>query len=203
MQRAVAVGLLALLAAPNVAEVAGPKGSGVVGAAIGVEAGQTLEATPPVSSDGEEYGDKVGSQNKVVQEVDALPATRQKTIAIGAGVVGVLSIVGPSSWVRFFLAAIGSLVGGLAVGGCYLYVRVPPASHLYMDTMFYMLSGKGCATHDPHFPAYVLWATFFLFGLIRWKLRLECGLYTEVVDIPIDSDLQQPLEPPPPPPRSA
>mmetsp|Transcript_124180 Transcript_124180/g.359122 ORF Transcript_124180/g.359122 Transcript_124180/m.359122 type:complete len:300 (+) Transcript_124180:83-982(+) len=156
---------------------------------------QAPEKQPPVET-GTEYGDRVADENPLVNDLDTLK--HQKWLAIAVGVLGALAVVGPSCYVRFFLATVGSCVAGLLVGSCYLYLKVPPESHLFLDTVFYLINGDGFhfnkgELHDQHMPAYALWATFFVLGMLRWKFRWECAFYEVVDEVQLRGTIRQPL----------
>lgn len=111
---------------------------------------------------------------------------RQKKIAVALGIIGLLSVVGPRSWVRFFLSLVGSFVGGLLVSACYVLFKLPPQSHLYADAVSELMAGKGLhlnaqGLHDPHAAAYGIWCAVFILGMMRWYFKWECAL-CEVVD---------------------
>lgn len=116
----------------------------------------------------------------ILEYVDALPA--QGALAMLAGTLGAFSIAGPSSFVRFFLAVVGSAVGGLMVGGCASYFA--GFSPFLLGSMGRLLHGYGTIAE------YVLWFSLFFLGILRWFSGWECGLYAVVEEIEMDDQGQ-------------
>lgn len=151
--------------------------------------------------------DGMDSSNPAVVKIDALP--HQKAIAIVAAVLGGLSVVGPSSYVRFFLTLFGSAVGGLMVASCYSFIREPPADHEWLSAVFALIEVQG--SFHTHLHAYMIWGGFLALGLLRWLTRWECGFYDVVEEVQMGPDgrptvtalLRKPLLPPVPPPPPA
>mmetsp|Transcript_25941 Transcript_25941/g.39438 ORF Transcript_25941/g.39438 Transcript_25941/m.39438 type:complete len:189 (-) Transcript_25941:403-969(-) len=112
--------------------------------------------------------------NPVIKFVDDQP--HQKWIAIAAAVIGALAVIGPSSFVRFFLSLFGSTVAGLFCASCYVFFTAPPASKCWLDVIIILLSGE-----KYNKVAYLIWLGVSALGLLRWITGWECGFY-EVVD---------------------
>jgi len=132
----------------------------------------------------------IDSENPVVALIDEAP--HQKYIAIGAAVVGLCSVIGPSSFVRAFLALVGSALGGLMCASCYLYIKAPPASHLWLDAVIVLFNPLGVHTLMEHKHAYMIWAGATTLGLLRWWCQCECGCYEYVDEMCVDAKSGRP-----------
>lgn len=104
---------------------------------------------------------------------DSIPG--QGAVALAAGALGVLAVAGPSSYVRCFLAIVGSFTAGLFASACASYFSGVAASPFWMDAVYTLLKGNGSVAE------YVLWGTLLFLGILRWATGWECGLY-DVVD---------------------
>jgi len=101
-------------------------------------------------------------------------------------VLGACSIIGPSSFVRLFLAFFGSVMSGLLCASCYLYISAAPASHLWLDAVFVLVNPLGEHPLQEHKYAYMIWAGVTTLGLLRWYCGWECGFYDVVDEMRVD-----------------
>lgn len=97
--------------------------------------------------------------------VDAL--LHQRDIAAAGGLAGALSVFGPSSYTRPFLALAGSAVGGLMAASSVSIIAKDLQGHapqdpLMVDAMLRLLGGAG----EPRW--YYIWAAAVVLGAIRW-----------------------------------
>lgn len=115
--------------------------------------------------------DKVGP---VGAWVSALP--HQEALAWLVGILGLLSVFGPSTYTRFFLSVSGSAVGGLMVGACFGFF-VGAASNggpTWLDCVEALVKGDG------ELVGYVMWAIMMALGTSRWLFGFNCGPYASV-----------------------
>jgi len=91
--------------------------------------------------------------------------------------MGLLSVAGPSTFVRCYLAIVGSAVGGLMVGACASYFSGFSGSPFWIDGVRSILSGRGSIVE------YLLWFTLLVLGFLRWLTGWECGLYAVVDEV--------------------
>uniref|UniRef100_A0A7S1PXL6 Uncharacterized protein n=1 Tax=Alexandrium catenella TaxID=2925 RepID=A0A7S1PXL6_ALECA len=111
-----------------------------------------------------------GTQADHVEDwVNALP--HQKALTCTMGVLAALSIVGPSSYTRPFLALSGSAVGGLLIASVAIvaYGDFTGDKHdtMWLDAMLTLLRGSGDTSW------YCVWAVVVLIGAIRLCLRID------------------------------
>mmetsp|Transcript_110748 Transcript_110748/g.319982 ORF Transcript_110748/g.319982 Transcript_110748/m.319982 type:complete len:231 (+) Transcript_110748:98-790(+) len=117
----------------------------------------------------------------------------QKALAITGLVMGVLSILGPSSFVNFFFALVGSAVASLFVAAFANITAGFSGSPFWFDSIWAMTGGRGSALE------YVTWAALFSLGMLRWYTGWECGIYAvgDEVELEIEGTfvLEKPLLP--------
>jgi len=102
--------------------------------------------------------------------VDAQP--HQQALAAVAGALGLLSICGPSTFTRLFLAIAGSSVGGLMVASSVAVAKMElkgqgAQSVLISDEALVILGGGGTII------GYSIWGTVVLIGVLRWILQCD------------------------------
>mmetsp|Transcript_12794 Transcript_12794/g.39536 ORF Transcript_12794/g.39536 Transcript_12794/m.39536 type:complete len:359 (+) Transcript_12794:74-1150(+) len=102
--------------------------------------------------------------------VDSLP--HQRALALAVGVLGALSILGPSTYTRPFLALVGSAVGGLLVASAASVAWTVMTGHasdqpMWLDSALVLLGGKGDMCW------YCIWGTALLLGAIRFCLQWD------------------------------
>jgi len=126
-----------------------------------------------------EYSGKVAMPSPVVKYFRAWQ--RQKILALLAGVMGVVSIVGPSSYVRFFLTVVGSTAAGLMVSSCLVFFSMAwhggGEGFTWIDTLVIELDGNGSRMEN------WLWLVVFMLGILRWALGVECSLFDIIDDV--------------------
>jgi len=101
----------------------------------------------------------------------------QQTIAIVVGIMGLLSVLGPSTYTRAFLAITGSAVGGLMVGGCFSFFF---SGQSWLNSVRHLLDGTGGLV------GYLAWAIMLSLGIVRWLVGFNCALYACVDEVEID-----------------
>merc|ERR1711971_1468698 len=91
-------------------------------------------------------------------------------LALCAGLLGLLAVVGPDAFQQGVLSIVGSLLGGLliAVGVCCLFSpphrEWAPEEDGVLGSMWGFIKGDGDAV------GYVIWALTSTLGLMRWHL---------------------------------
>lgn len=125
----------------------------------------------------------------MVATLSALPC--QWCLALVAGACGFLSVLGPSSFTRIFMAVAGSAVGGLLASGCMCYVAAcvgvdsgDPSARAsgfsddgsagmwpsVFGAMQALVMGYGFDF------GYGLWFVLMAMGIFRYALGFECDL---------------------------
>jgi len=101
----------------------------------------------------------------------------QQGIALILGIVGFLSVLGPSEFTQGLLAILGSCVGAAMVAGCVssFHEGLP----WYSSTRL-LLAGSG------HVLGYCVWAVLAALGILRWLLGFNCALYACVDEVELD-----------------
>jgi len=146
-----------------------------------------------------EYSGKVAMPSPVVKYFRAWQ--RQKILALLAGVLGVVAIVGPSTYVQFFLTVVGSTAAGLMVSSCLVFLSMAwhggGEGFSWIDILVIELDGNGSRMEN------WLCLVVFMLGILRWALGVECSLFDIVDDVALtdpddagsdhESDLERPL----------
>eukprot|EP00429_Kryptoperidinium_foliaceum_P103236 CAMPEP_0176242718 /NCGR_PEP_ID=MMETSP0121_2-20121125/30550_1 /TAXON_ID=160619 /ORGANISM="Kryptoperidinium foliaceum, Strain CCMP 1326" /LENGTH=229 /DNA_ID=CAMNT_0017582283 /DNA_START=57 /DNA_END=746 /DNA_ORIENTATION=+ len=101
--------------------------------------------------------------------LDNLPA--QHALAAVAAAAGLLSILGPTTFERFFLALVGSVAGGLMVGASANFLTGYSGTPFWLDAIGMLSNGKGS------FFGYFLWTALFVLGMFRWMTGFEYSIY--------------------------
>lgn len=102
-------------------------------------------------------------EGPVVAWLAGLP--HQQALAVALGIAGLLSIVGPSTFTRAFLAITGSAVGGLLVGSAFEFFL---GGASWLSAVRRLLQGTGL------WFGYIFWAAVFLCGVARWLTGFKC-----------------------------
>lgn len=107
------------------------------------------------------------------------------------GLAGVLSVLGPSTFVHVFLPVVASAVGGLLAAGCAEFFVSESAHASLQDSCGLLLDGTG------GWFGYFLWIVLLILGVLRWIFAVECSLWDVVDDVvmaePDGKDLGAPL----------
>lgn len=102
--------------------------------------------------------------------------------------MGVLSVLGPSSFVRIFWPVVGSGIGGLMAAGFFQPANDAPS---LIDGMELLVDGAGTSF------GYFLWLMLVLLGIARWVAGVECSLWEFVDNVVMNEqdpkDLSAPL----------
>merc|ERR1712113_976745 len=111
--------------------------------------------------------------------LDSMPS--QGLLSVLASFIGILSVAGPSSFVRGYLSASGSLLGGLLVAACANHFATT-SSPFWIDSVLAVAGGGG------NLSDYLLWLVIFVLGVTRWLTGCECGLYDVVDEVEIEKN---------------
>lgn len=134
--------------------------------------------------------DLTGQVGLIVAAVDGIPG--QGVLATVAGVLGMLAIVGPSSFTRGFLAIVGSTIAALFVAGCASFYLNIARSPFWIDCLSNIVNSRGSFVENAFF------LVFMCLGVARWVTGWECGIYETVDEVEMDDDgqiavMQKPL----------
>jgi len=113
--------------------------------------------------------------NPFIAKVDSIRP--QRSLAAILCVMGLVSIVGPSSFVRFYLALLGSAISGLLVAAFLNLFAGYSGSPFLMDCILSIVNGDGS------YFEYLVWGFFFFLGFLRWVTGWECGFYAYVDEV--------------------
>merc|ERR1719210_1551802 len=134
--------------------------------------------------------DLTGESGFIVGAVDAIPG--QGVLATVAGVLGVLAVLGPSTFTYGFLAIVGSTIAALFVAGCAGYYLDNAGSPFWIDSLAQIVNFRG------NFVENVFFLVFLCLGIARWVTGWECGIYETVDEVEMDDEgqiavMQKPL----------
>lgn len=118
--------------------------------------------------------------SSVVSAIDAIPA--QGVIATLAGFLGVLAVAGPSTYVRGFLAIVGSYVAALFVAGWAAFFQGEAANPFWLDNVANVACFRGRAVE------WLLFLTILGLGVARWLTNWQCGIYNAVEEIEVSDN---------------
>lgn len=108
----------------------------------------------------------------------------QYFMALVVGVLGVLSVGGPSPVVRLWSPTAGCLLGGLLAASLASFVAAEAAGSAgilsWFDSAAALVSGNGQVLE------YLMWACVTVFGLLRWLFQWDCLLYARPVDVDLE-----------------
>lgn len=130
----------------------------------------------------------LGAQvSAIVAEIDAIPA--QGVLTFVSAIMGLLAIVGPSTYLRGFISIVGSAVAALLVAGCVGFFTGISANPFFLDGVANVARGQGGPVE------YVLFFAVLILGIARWVTGWECGFYIEEEEEEEDdgNSLQKPL----------
>eukprot|EP00406_Dinophysis_acuminata_P079614 CAMPEP_0179260672 /NCGR_PEP_ID=MMETSP0797-20121207/26462_1 /TAXON_ID=47934 /ORGANISM="Dinophysis acuminata, Strain DAEP01" /LENGTH=257 /DNA_ID=CAMNT_0020968763 /DNA_START=133 /DNA_END=902 /DNA_ORIENTATION=- len=103
-----------------------------------------------------------------------LPA--QRLLAATVGLAGVLSIMGPSSFRRVFLALTGPMAGALMVASLFAFIFAD-SSTTWLDAMALLVVGKGSAV------GYMVWVALLAVAFCRWLFAWDFWLFDWVDEV--------------------
>lgn len=101
--------------------------------------------------------------------------TRSGFISFLLGVAGACGILGPSSYVQYYLPVTGSLFGGLLCAG--FFAR--SADDSLLDSMHLILTGS-CS-----WSVEFLWLSLLALGVARWYANVDCSLWQTVDELKV------------------
>jgi len=105
----------------------------------------------------------------------------QRVLAVTIGLIGLLTIVGPSSFTRPSLAIAASIVGGLMLGGCVDYfVKDMEEGVSWFACVNDLVEGNGL------FSGYMAWLVLLALGIVRYLGGFECSLWAAVDEVNVD-----------------
>jgi len=105
----------------------------------------------------------------------------QRVLAVTIGLIGLLTIVGPSSFTRPSLAIAASIVGGLMLGGCVDYfVKDMEEGVSWFACVNDLVEGNGL------FSGYMAWLVLLALGIVRYLGSFECSLWASVDEVNVD-----------------
>lgn len=105
----------------------------------------------------------------------------QKLLATSIGIIGLLTIVGPSTFTRPAWATAASIVGGLMLGGCVDYFAGATAEGMsWYACVSDLLDGTG------FFSGYVAWLVVLALGIVRYLGGFECAAWASVDNVDVD-----------------
>merc|ERR1740129_1106085 len=108
----------------------------------------------------------------------------QQVIAVVVGILGLLSVLGPSTFTRGFLAIAGSAIGGLMVAGCASFFAAAlgegQGSASWLAAVRQLLEGDGLLL------GYCVWAVMLALGVARWLVGFNCALWAVVDEVETD-----------------
>jgi len=95
-------------------------------------------------------------------------------LALLAGFLGLLTVLGPDAFLESVLSIVGSLVGSLMVAAGVCFLWSPPHSEWVAEEDGVIGSMWGFVRGDGAAVGYMVWALAFALGLLRWHLRAFC-----------------------------
>mmetsp|Transcript_120657 Transcript_120657/g.240258 ORF Transcript_120657/g.240258 Transcript_120657/m.240258 type:complete len:294 (-) Transcript_120657:112-993(-) len=105
----------------------------------------------------------------------------QRSLAVTIGFIGLLTIVGPSTFTRPSLAIAASTAAGLMLGGCVDYfVKAMEEGVSWFACMSDLVEGTGL------FSGYMAWFVLFALGIVRYLGGFECALWASVDEVDVD-----------------
>jgi len=101
----------------------------------------------------------------------------QGTLALFVGIVGLLGVAGPMTYVHVFKAAVASAVGGLLFVSCTGFLFSAPEGSAWSDAAEELMTGQGGFLEN------TVWLAMLAAGVVRWYMNWEWVLYAVVDDM--------------------